>query len=114
MLQGARQILQLTPQQFLLVFIILAAPFSLYYFGPPIITNFHPKPILLSAVLQFQDTRSVHVEKMSAVTKTLNVTGKSALCDKFKLYNSINQGCHNSQLYLSDWLTLKHPILPYK
>ena len=76
MLQGARQILQLTPQQFLLVFIILAAPFSLYYFGPPIVTNVHPKPILLSAVLQFQDTRSVHAEKMSAETKILNETGK--------------------------------------
>ena len=74
--KGAWQNLQLTPQQFLPVFILLAAPFSLYYFGPPIVPNVSPKPILLSAVLQFQDTRSVHAEKMSAETKILNETGK--------------------------------------
>ena len=80
----AWQHFQLTPRQFLLIFILLVAPWSLYYFGPPIVPNVRPKAILLSAVLQIQDTRGVHVEKISAVTKTLNATGNSVLCDTDK------------------------------
>ena len=68
----------LTPQQFLLVFTLIAAIFSLYFFGPPTVPNVSPKPIILSAVLQIQDARSVQVEKISDRTMSVTLTGKTA------------------------------------
>ena len=76
--KGAWQNPHLTLQQFLLGFTLIAATFSLYFFGPPTVPNVSPKPIILSAVLQIQDARSVQVEKISERTKAVTVTGKSA------------------------------------
>ena len=73
----ARQHFQWTRRQFLLVFILLVVPWFLYYFGPPIVPNVRPESVLLSAVLQFQDTRGGQVENIAAITKTLNATGTS-------------------------------------
>ena len=75
--KGAGKSLHLTPQQFLLAFILIAASCSLFFFGPPTVPNFKPKPLFISAVKKFQD--AISVKNSSNSTKALITTGKSAI-----------------------------------